>query len=355
MINSSCFFRENRYISNPGESCLNETVNELLPLKISRLFTPPTTSSSSTTPSQNVPPRRSSRKSTRECGPLTEVNRAYQARALEFYNKKMRVPEIDEDSRAVEIMNTLQEQFKCAIVENPEMSFLKTPENLNLEDYHSLKSLEHASYVDYLTSVATTGINDRIVTCGKILAEENLGMGVFANKSIAPQTFIGFYTGNLKLISVTDSNRVSEDSLPLPHTHKAYLMELLEDIGSAKELSSRGLSQKTKKAIRSIIAYAEKHLHVSHRNEEGYSLCVDAEFSGNFTRYINHSYDPNVETMIVRRLDPGGKVIDLQLGIFSTRLITAGHQLLMNYGDNYWRSCGINLTPIESSTYTISP
>lgn len=349
MINTSYFSPENGINSYNGASSQNGALDELVPIRISPLFQLSAASISC------APPRRSSRKSTRECGPLTEEHLAYQERALEFYSKKVRTTQVIVNPRAVEIVNTLQNEFKRAIVENAEMSFLKKPENLNLEDYHHLRSIEHKAYVDYLKRVETTGVNDRIVTCGKILGEENLGMGVFAKTAIAPETFIGFYTGNLKLISVTDSNRISEDSLPVLHTHRAYLMELLEDVGSAKELVNTRLNLATKKSIKSIIAYAEKHLHASHLNHEGYSLCVDAELSGNFTRYINHSYDFNVETVIVKREDATGKVIDLQLGIFSTKSIAAGHQLLMNYGDNYWKSCGINLTPIESSTYMIGP
>lgn len=57
---------------------------------------------------------------------------------------------------------------------------------------------------------------------------------------------------------------------------------------------------------------------------------IDAEKQGNFTRFINHSYEPNLtSTWIIA--DGISHII-----FFANRLILAGEQLTYDYGVYYW-------------------
>ncbi len=59
-------------------------------------------------------------------------------------------------------------------------------------------------------------------------------------------------------------------------------------------------------------------------------LVIDAEEKGNFTRFINHSDEPNLTSRWV--------VVDgiYHIILFSNRLIDKGAQLTYNYGPGYW-------------------
>lgn len=58
---------------------------------------------------------------------------------------------------------------------------------------------------------------------------------------------------------------------------------------------------------------------------------IDAEVRGNFTRFINHSYEPNLTSKWI--ISDGIAHIIL----FANRLIQAGEQLTYDYGPYYWR------------------
>lgn len=63
---------------------------------------------------------------------------------------------------------------------------------------------------------------------------------------------------------------------------------------------------------------------------ESSSYVIDAKCSGNHTRFINHSFEPNVELVSV---DYEGQIRVL---LYAKRQIEAGEQLLYDYGDDYW-------------------
>ncbi len=58
---------------------------------------------------------------------------------------------------------------------------------------------------------------------------------------------------------------------------------------------------------------------------------VDAREKGNFTRFINHSYEPNVTSKWII-VDGVAHII-----LFANRLIRPGEQLTYDYGPKYWR------------------
>lgn len=59
---------------------------------------------------------------------------------------------------------------------------------------------------------------------------------------------------------------------------------------------------------------------------------IDAEKKGNFTRFINHSYEPNLTS---RWLISKGVC---HIIFFANRLIMKGEQLTYDYGPYYWRN-----------------
>jgi len=70
----------------------------------------------------------------------------------------------------------------------------------------------------------------------------------------------------------------------------------------------------------------------------GYVVCgdetswvIDAEHQGNFTRFINHSYQPNLTSRWII-IDEVTRII-----LFSNRLIRLGEQLTYDYGPYYWK------------------
>lgn len=68
--------------------------------------------------------------------------------------------------------------------------------------------------------------------------------------------------------------------------------------------------------------------------ESGGNFVCDAKFYGNFTRFINHSCEPNVigiRTFTVHQDDRFPHI-----SFFTNRNIQAGTELTLNYGDSYW-------------------
>lgn len=129
---------------------------------------------------------------------------------------------------------------------------------------------------------------------------QKVGYGVYANEHIHANDIIGEYTG--KVIS-------QQNVLTKSVKERTYIMEI----------------------VGCLAGYYWPE-----------SLYIDACEAGNFTRYINHSYTPNVM---------GKQIFD---GKWWHILLVAGceiaqdQQLLIDYGKNYWYLQGINpidLTP----------
>ncbi|MBS0628551.1 MAG: SET domain-containing protein-lysine N-methyltransferase [Verrucomicrobia bacterium] len=71
------------------------------------------------------------------------------------------------------------------------------------------------------------------------------------------------------------------------------------------------------------------------------SIQVNALNTGNFTRFMNHSFlKPNVKPLLSKL--PGGRV---EILFFALKRINPGEQLLVDYGDQYWQV--FNLTPVN--------
>lgn len=129
---------------------------------------------------------------------------------------------------------------------------------------------------------------------------QTVGYGVYANEPIHANDIIGEYTG--KVIS-------QQNVLTKSVKSRAYIMEI----------------------VGCLAGYYWPE-----------SLYIDAHEAGNFTRYINHSYTPNVM---------GKQIFDgkwWHIMLIAGREIAQDQQLLIDYGKNYWYLQGINpidLTP----------
>lgn len=111
---------------------------------------------------------------------------------------------------------------------------------------------------------------------------ETLGYGVFAKQTILPKAFVGEYVGVVKKRSIFPNNNL----------------------------------------------YAMRYPTLFQKKRDYY---IDAEKKGNFTRFINHSPNPNLEIESVY-FSPFTRMI-----FTAKRKIVKGEQLLFDYGDEYWK------------------
>ncbi|MBS0625809.1 MAG: SET domain-containing protein-lysine N-methyltransferase [Verrucomicrobia bacterium] len=89
-----------------------------------------------------------------------------------------------------------------------------------------------------------------------------------------------------------------------------------------------------------------------------YALKLDAAKNGNFTRFINHSDEPNVriEYMRIPKNSLGLAVAPLEVIYFAKKTIHPGEQLLVSYeGDenSYWGAMGIKPYPLFPKTFVL--
>jgi hypothetical protein len=86
-----------------------------------------------------------------------------------------------------------------------------------------------------------------------------------------------------------------------------------------------------------------------------YSIDLDADKMGNFTRFINHSAKPNIEAQFLR-LSVKGKIY-FEIVYVAKKKICPGEQLLVCYeGEekSYWGILGIKPFPMTPQTFRLS-
>ena len=89
-----------------------------------------------------------------------------------------------------------------------------------------------------------------------------------------------------------------------------------------------------------------------------YAIDVDAENMGNFTRFINHSDQPNVKADLLRvpKNDLGLEPSFFEMIYFAKKTIHPGEQLLVCYeGDDnsYWGASNIEPFPMDPRTFRL--
>jgi hypothetical protein len=89
-----------------------------------------------------------------------------------------------------------------------------------------------------------------------------------------------------------------------------------------------------------------------------YSLDLDADKKGNFTRYINHSVKPNVEAPMLRfPANFRGGPATFEIVYMAKKTIHPGEQLLVCYEDEkkgYWGAIGVKPFPMTPKTFRLN-
>lgn len=186
------------------------------------------------------------------------------------------------------------------------------------------------SHLSQLAKVAKEiekqGLPDFLV-CKKL--PNNLGWGIFLSPDANPLKkgqVLAPYTGDTLIVP----QNVADDAL--------YAFEPLSNIELTKEEQRR------------------YHPKAAYRPKRHYSLHVDAEKNGNFTRFINHSEKPNVIAELVRIPKNRFGVPESPLAViyFISETVNPGEQLLVSYdGDDhsYWSALDIKPFPLFPRTF----
>ncbi len=95
-----------------------------------------------------------------------------------------------------------------------------------------------------------------------------------------------------------------------------------------------------------------------HHPRRLYSLNIDAEKNGNYTRFINHSDKPNVEARLLSIPDNemGIEPAPIEVVYFVKKKILPGQQLLVSYEDgeeSYWGVLKLKPIPIFADSFVI--
>lgn len=154
----------------------------------------------------------------------------------------------------------------------------------------------------------TSGIPEKLAL---LKINEELGCGVFAKQNIEPKEFIGIYSGLFELIQENNDQ------------NNEYAYDVTE--GILKQFLSS--------------------LNLDDDGSGVYFLRTNALKAGNFTKYINHSNSPNVDTKL-RKIDN-----HIQILLFALKPIQQGCQLFLDYGEEYWKKMGIKPKELNDSTY----
>ena len=153
----------------------------------------------------------------------------------------------------------------------------------------------------------------------------NIGYGIFLHVDADPLVkgqIIGPYEGDVTLEPQNNEEGNGD-----------YAFDLVNDLRLTKEEQAR---------------YDPKRRY--HHNRL-YSLKLDALKKGNFTRFINHSDEPNVEAHLVF-IRPRYQIIYM-----AKKKIHPGEQLLVSYEDGeegcYWGVLGIEPVPMTPRTFRL--
>ncbi|KAJ9474703.1 SET domain-containing protein [Pseudozyma hubeiensis] len=142
--------------------------------------------------------------------------------------------------------------------------------------------------------------------------------GLFAVQEIPPDTFIRPYLGVLHTKADADF-------------HSTYDLSLCHDprLASAPSHSSKDVAEQIQ-ALSLEQTQPDQH--------DATALYLDSRHWGNESRFVNDyrgiSLKPNVEFRSFIQVQDG--VERFQMGLFTTRLVRKGQELLINYGKSFW-------------------
>lgn len=148
------------------------------------------------------------------------------------------------------------------------------------------------------------------------------GWGIRTLEDLKRGTFIGIYSG--ELICAEDSYQREDDTylFNLSGSHIYYVQEpkiegeqVLTGVDDNHQLPSSQTFVPSSRPIKD-------------------QYVCDAKQYGNFTRFINHSCDPNV--IGIKSYTTHHDTRFPYIAFFTIRQISANSELTLNYGDNYW-------------------
>ncbi|MBS0651169.1 MAG: SET domain-containing protein [Verrucomicrobia bacterium] len=194
------------------------------------------------------------------------------------------------------------------------LSLLRASEQHLKELANIAQSIQHKGLPDYLV-------------CKKL--PKGLGHGIFLHPEAEPLSkgqVVAPYTGDTLLVP----QHVADDAL--------YAFEPLSNICLTREEQKKF------------------HPKGKYHPRRHYSLHIDAEKSGNFTRFINHSEKPNVAAELVRIPPNSYGITESPLAViyFISKTVHPGEQLLVSYdGDDhsYWSALDIKPFPLFAKTF----
>lgn len=144
-----------------------------------------------------------------------------------------------------------------------------------------------------------TVIQDGSKHCFALFRTKSRGWGVRALENMKRGTFVGVYSG--EIVSARDSCKRADDT---------YLFNL---------------------ASSHIYSQQQSDGQIERDNQQ---FVCDAKFYGNFTRFINHSCEPNV--IGIRSFTTHQDARMPYIAFFTNQHVKANCELTLNYGDNYW-------------------
>jgi hypothetical protein len=108
-----------------------------------------------------------------------------------------------------------------------------------------------------------------------------------------------------------------------------------------------------------LLTKEEQKLHDPKRvfsPKRQYYVKIDAGKKGNFTRFINHSYQPNVVAQLSHIEGSQLEESFAEVVYLAKKAIRPGEQLLVSYEDgeeSYWKTMGIKPFPMNAKTFIL--
>ncbi len=162
-----------------------------------------------------------------------------------------------------------------------------------------------------------------------------IGWGVFVapGKTVRAHKIVGIYTGNLLLVN--------------PRKPKCAPKLELDD--SYNFLIETDLIYLTDEEYADLSNEGSARVDQGYKLSKGLEFIIDASTSGNFTRFVNHSSNPNIEACArIAKFDDGWQVI---IVFIAKKTIFENEPLSIDYGPGYWKSKGITPAEILSTEF----
>lgn len=146
-----------------------------------------------------------------------------------------------------------------------------------------------------IVSIAAAGLKAGVSPAVEIRDAGDAGEGLFATAALAPGTFVGEYTGRIRIIPQPEVQHATDTN---GYLFTYGLLGPFEDGGARVQ------------------------------------AFIDAAPASNHCRFVNHSFTPNCASGSVL-LEDGWHVV-----LVTNRAVAVGEQLAYDYGRAYWRTRG---------------